>query len=196
MNKKVFELLLILLIFGSTCQQGYSNTITASIFKLKNSSKKNATIFLNLNELCPTSIGACKDENDNNCIYATELIRDPVSRTNYYLAVPITPKSVKDLTILYKYNKGEIPPETIGICLSLLKNNQYETYFSQVTYNWFVSSELYLSSSEGSIFINKDINNCKNYDKGSFLRVKLNRIADGWAIPHYEKKITIKDCKK
>lgn len=42
MSKKVFQLLLI---FG-TFQQGFSNTITASTFELKNSSKKNATIFL------------------------------------------------------------------------------------------------------------------------------------------------------
>ncbi|APC94427.1 hypothetical protein IBE10_04635 [Francisella tularensis subsp. novicida] len=187
MSKKVFQLLLI---FG-TFQQTFSNTITASTFELKNSSKKNATIFLNLNELCPTNIAACKDENDNNCIYITELVREPLSRIYYYLSVPINAKSAKDLTILYKHDKEESPPEAINICLSLFKNNKYETYYSQVIYNWFVSSGLYLSLSEGSIFINKDINNSNNYDKGKFLGVNLERIADGWAIPHYEKKITI-----
>ncbi|MDE4957571.1 hypothetical protein NAI59_12360, partial [Francisella tularensis subsp. holarctica] len=58
-------------------------------------------------------------------------------------------------------------------------------------YNSFVSSELYLSFSEGSIIINKEINNSNNYDKGNFQRVNLERIADGWAHPPYEKKITI-----
>ncbi|MDE4976327.1 hypothetical protein NAI43_11565, partial [Francisella tularensis subsp. holarctica] len=76
----------------------------------------------------------------------------------------------------------------INICLSLFKNNKYETYYSQVIYNWCVSSELYLSFSEGSIFINKDINNSNNNDKGNFLRLNLERIADGCAPPHYEKK--------
>ncbi|ABO46046.1 type VI secretion system protein PdpE [Francisella tularensis] len=190
MSKKIFKLLSISIIF-SIYQQTFSNTITASTFELKNSSKKNATIFLNLNEFCPTNIAACKDENDNNCIYITELVREPLSRIYYYLAVPITSKSVKDLTILYKHDKEESPPEAINICLSLFKNNKHETYYSQVIYNWFVSSELYLSFSEGSIFINKDINNSNNYDKGNFLSVNLERIADGWAPPHYEKKITI-----
>ncbi|MDE4938591.1 hypothetical protein NAI30_12390, partial [Francisella tularensis subsp. holarctica] len=76
-----------------------------------NSSKQNATIFLNLYEFCPTNIAACKDEIDNNCIYITELVREPLSRINYYLAVTITSKSVKDLTILYKHYKEESPPE-------------------------------------------------------------------------------------
>lgn len=191
MSKKIFKLLSISIIF-SIYQQTFSNTITASIFKLENSSKENAAISLNLSELCPLNITACKDENDNNCIYITELTREPIGLINYYLSVPINAKSAKDLTILYKHDKEESPPEAINICLSLFKNNKYETYYSQVIYNWFVSSGLYLSLSEGSIFIDTDNNNCSNYDKGKFLGVNLERIADGWAIPHYEKKITIK----
>lgn len=53
MSKKIFKLLSISIIF-SIYQQTFSNTITASIFKLENSSKENAAISLNLSELCPT----------------------------------------------------------------------------------------------------------------------------------------------
>ncbi|MDE4980290.1 hypothetical protein NAI42_10400, partial [Francisella tularensis subsp. holarctica] len=60
MSKKIFKLLSISIIFR-IYQQTFSNTITASTFELKNSSKKNDTIFLNLNEFCPTNIAACKD---------------------------------------------------------------------------------------------------------------------------------------
>lgn len=35
----------------------------------------------------------------------TELIREPLSSINYYLAVTITSESVKDLTVSYKYDE-------------------------------------------------------------------------------------------
>lgn len=192
MSKKIFKLSLLILLVFNISQSGFSNVITVSKFELKNSSRQDATIFLNLDDVCPTNIKSCKDESDNNCIYMTELIREPLSSINYYLAVTITGESVKDLTVSYKYDEKNPLPEVIDLCLSLFKNDKYETYHSKATYNWFVSSQLYLSHDEGSILINENNKNCKkNYNEGDFLNVNIERIADGWAPPYYEKKVTI-----
>ncbi|ALB01430.1 hypothetical protein ACH24_01300 [Francisella persica ATCC VR-331] len=192
MSKKIFKLSLLILLVFNIGQSGFSNVITAGEFELKNSSRQDATILLNLDDICPTNIKPCKDESDNNCIYMTELIREPLSRINYYLSVTITGESVKDLTISYKYDKKNTLPEVIDLCLSLFKNDKYETYHSKATYNWFVSSQLYLSDDEGSILINENNKTCqKNYNEGNFLDINIERITYGWTPPYYEKKITI-----
>lgn len=179
MNMKISKLsklsLLMSLLILNFSQSSFGAVITSGKFELINISHQDATIFLNSDGICLNKIDACKNENDANCLYITELIKEPRSRINYYLAIPIAKESVKDLTVLYKYDEGHTLPESIALCLSILKDGKYETYYSEATYNWFVSTELYLSDDEGCILIDGICK--KNYNEGNFLGVNLERIA-------------------
>ncbi|WP_306669154.1 MULTISPECIES: type VI secretion system protein PdpE [Francisella] len=168
-----------------------ANVIVVDKFELKNRSKQDNTIFLNSKDFCSNAVEPCENESSNNCIFIRETIEKPLSRINYYLTIPIISKSIKDLTILYKYDSNsDSLPKYINICLSLVRGEKDETYYSQATYNWFPSTELYLAESPGYILVNRKSNQ-KDYDDGEFLKIQTQQIADGWSPTHYKKKLTI-----
>ncbi len=188
MNIKILKLLLAPLLILYFCQSGFSNKIIkAGEFTFKNNSQQDATIFLNLDKTCQNSIPACKNTNDNNCLYLEE-------KDNYYLSITIPKKSNKNLAVMYKYDKEE-PQEKIDLCLSILNDNKYETYHSVATYHSFPSLNFYLINDKGSIQVDgdnttkskkKNYNECKRR-----LLVHEELIADLWVPTYYKTTITI-----